>query len=361
MFKSKKGLLLVSAAVIFAQSGQAIAAGADTNAGTPVANTATVTYAVGGTTQPTATSNTDSFVVDRKVNLTVTEADTASTVVTLGQTNAVTTFTVQNLTNGPLDLRLSATQIATGSPTPRGTDAFNLATGPFVFVESGTTPGYQPAEDTATFIDELAEDGIRTVYIVGNIPGSLPNGQYAGVVLTAVSATPGSAGLGADLTNNSGAAEDKAVVQNVFADAAANGDAAGNGQAYDDDDYRVSAPVITVNKASRVVNDGLGTTTNAKAIPGATIEYCIAVTNGGDSAATGVNVSDNIPANTTYVAGSARTDATVTGSGASAVCTVGTATGTTTTGSPVTNVSGTIASVPASGGVVGFYFRVTIN
>src|SRR5690606_17771867 len=49
------------------------------------------------------------------------------------------------------------------------------------------------------------------------------------------------------------------------------------------------------------ISDPFNDTTNPKAIPGAVIEYCILITNGGPTDATGVEVSDPIPDFTTYV------------------------------------------------------------
>lgn len=366
MLKSKKGLLLISAAVIFAQSTNAIAADLGTDANTPVNNTATITYTVGSQNQ-TTNSNQDSFVVDRKVNLTVTEDPSVLTTnVTYGAVNQVTTFTVRNLTNDTLDFILSSSEMADGAATPRGTDGLTL-TSTAIWIESNGTPGWQADDTQASYINNLAEDASATVYIVATIPTTGTDGAYAGVVLTAQAAGVSGtvASPAAALTNDSGTANVAGTVQNVFADTTTNnGDAANNGMARDDDDYRLALPVLSVNKASRVTADGVSTS-NFKAIPGATVEYCIAVTNGGTAAASSVNVTDLIPANTTYVAGSARTGATVTGSGASAVCSGGTATGTSTTGSPVTQVAGTITSISpvstAPNNVVGFYFSVTIN
>ncbi|MFC4639126.1 beta strand repeat-containing protein [Deinococcus hohokamensis] len=66
--------------------------------------------------------------------------------------------------------------------------------------------------------------------------------------------------------------------------------------------YPTVAPAITVAKTASV--------TNAK--PGDTITYTITVTNSGTAAATGVKLTDAIPANTTYVAGSTTTNGAAT-------------------------------------------------
>lgn len=63
---------------------------------------------------------------------------------------------------------------------------------------------------------------------------------------------------------------------------------------------------LLVSKTSRVVSDPVNGTTNPKAIPGATMRYCLLVTNGGSATATGVSVSDPLPAATTVIPGSLR-------------------------------------------------------
>ena len=64
-----------------------------TTAGTTITNTATVDFQVGGVSQ-TQVSGSDSFTVDRKVNLTTAEVGSTTTSVSPGQTSAVTTFLV---------------------------------------------------------------------------------------------------------------------------------------------------------------------------------------------------------------------------------------------------------------------------
>lgn len=63
---------------------------------------------------------------------------------------------------------------------------------------------------------------------------------------------------------------------------------------------------LTVAKISSVVSDPSNGTTNPKSIPGATMRYCILVTNNGSGTATGINVADPLPPGTTFVPGSLR-------------------------------------------------------
>ncbi|ABF53985.1 Proprotein convertase, P [Sphingopyxis alaskensis RB2256] len=63
---------------------------------------------------------------------------------------------------------------------------------------------------------------------------------------------------------------------------------------------------LTVAKTSSIVSDPVGGATNPKAIPGATMRYCILVTNNGSGTATAINIADALPARTTFVPGSLR-------------------------------------------------------
>ncbi|HWT42160.1 MAG TPA: proprotein convertase P-domain-containing protein [Sphingopyxis sp.] len=63
---------------------------------------------------------------------------------------------------------------------------------------------------------------------------------------------------------------------------------------------------LTIAKTSSVVGDPVNGTADPKAIPGATMRYCILVTNNGSGTATGINIADALPASTTFVPGSLR-------------------------------------------------------
>lgn len=63
---------------------------------------------------------------------------------------------------------------------------------------------------------------------------------------------------------------------------------------------------LAIAKTSSVVSDPVNGTAEPKAIPGATIRYCILVTNNGSGTATGINVADALPVSTTFIPGSLR-------------------------------------------------------
>ena len=364
-----KRLLLAGTAIV-ASAGAAHAQTSGTAAGTLVSNTAQASFTVNGTAQ-TATSNTATFVVDRKVNLTVVANPATNTQVNLGQTGAVLTFKVTNNTNATQDFILAADQIISTGILP-GTDNFD-ATNLRVFVDSNGNGTYDPGVDTATFIDELPEDSTATVFVVGDIPNT-QGANLAFVSLRATVAAGGQAGtLGALLipTDLNVVNQDN-TVDVVFADNDSDGvlgpDIArnGSGRAYLAYEVGAHSVNLTIVKSQQVISDGVNAL-NPKALPGAVVQYCLTVTNGTLLVpANGIALTDVIPANTTYVPGSI----TVGGIGTGGVCLIGgTAVaddGSTTTpfgGSFNTSTKTVTATIPTllGGTSIAASFRVTIN
>lgn len=300
-----------------------------TLAGTTVSNTASVEYDVGGVAQDPVDSNASTFVVDRKVDVTVL-TDGPTTVVP-GTTRTLT-FTVTNKSNSPMDFSLAAANQAG--------DNFQVGS-ILAYVESGANAGYQAGEDSL-FIDELAPDDDVTVTVVATIPLTAKNTEFALVSLIATAAqsvdtdgsylaTPGT--LAADAAqSNVGLVDDSTYIDTVFADAAGPYDGPlPDGKHSDDGRFNVETARLNVTKTSVVVSDPVNCSgtpvvcaSAPKAIPGAVIEYCLDVNNIGASDAESIVLTDGIPANTTYVPESIKTGATSTTN--DAVCDVGSGT-----------------------------------
>ena len=130
-------------------------------------------------------------------------------------------------------------------------------------------------------------------------------------------------------------------------------------------DLYIRSTSLTSAKSSSVVSDPVNLTTNPKAIPGATIRYCILVTNAGIAgtvASSAVTISDPVPANMSYVAGSLRSGTTCVGAttvedddaaGADETDPFGIS----VTGSTVTGTAATLAA----GATFAMVFNATIN
>jgi len=336
----------------------ALAAG--TTAGTTITNTATVDYQVGGVAQGQQSAS-NNFTVDRKINLLVEEVGTVTTSVVPGQTNAFTHFRLINSSNETLDFALVASQIAGGTASHGGTDTFN-ADNVRIYRDNtvtGSVGSWDVGDTLLTgYVDELVVDTAINLFVVVDIPttGANPavvNNAVAGVTLRATAREGGTASaLGVAITETTGA--NTAGKDTVFADiAGVTGDIARDGSHSDNDDYTVQTATLAVTKTSRVISDPFNNTTNPKLIPGAVVEYCIAVANSGSVAATSVVINDAVPAQLLFSTGTILLNGTVTG----ATCNADGAAGGSYT---APNVSGTIATI-AAGATRTLVFRATVN
>ena len=309
-------------------------------AGNTISNTATVNYIIGGLPEvqesspfgntPSGTGNgiATSFTEDRLINFTVVTNDAAAVSANSGQTSAVLTFSVTNTGNDSQDFLLSAVNT---SPNPFAPPADNIdPVSLSVFVEVGPTPGYQVAEDTATFIDELPIGVNAIVYVVADIPVSATN-DVAAVSLIVQVAQGGAVGEGTVINNddngnispagtysNGGTAvvagtsvtnSNTTGLEIIFNDPAglnaedvdssglAVQDSAKNGQHSDSGAFIVIVPAnVVINKTLTVI-DTLGGTDPHQ---GATLRYQLDVIISGVGTVDDLIITDVIPANTTY-------------------------------------------------------------
>lgn len=271
-----------------------------TDAATNITNTATVNYSVGSVAQAPISAQA-SFLVDRRIDFTVSEVNGAATTVNPNQTDQATTFTVANTGNATQEFRLTGANRPTGESLFGQSDSGDVEEPPRVFLDNGDGV-FGPGDTQVSFVS-IAEDATVTVHVVANIPAGLANGTYANVRLTAAAAQTGTSGATLEAET---AGPDTAAVDVVFADGAAGGNAARDGQGFAHDQYAVVSAALSVTKASDVISDPVnGVSADAKAIPGAVIEYALTLANAAGAGAPAVNISlsDPIPANTTFAAG----------------------------------------------------------
>jgi uncharacterized repeat protein (TIGR01451 family) len=333
------GLALIALSSVGAlQSALAIG----TPSGTTISNQATVDYSVAGVNQTQITSAAASFVVDSRIDLSVSEVSTNATQTSPGQVNVVTTFRVSNTGNSTQGYQLSVTNEASGATLFGQTDNQNV-NNLRIFVDSNGNGTYDAGTDTATNVNTLATDNDGesvVVFVLADIPVAATNTQYANVRLQAIAAVAGTSG--GTLATQTAGADNPTVVDIVFADA---GRDATESAA---DQYSIRSAALSVTKNATVISDPFSTS-NPKAIPGAVIQYSIVVTNSSTTtAADAVNVGDNIPANTTFVPGSITLNAaSLPDSNFIA--------------GPPARIAVTAGSVAANNGTATVTFRVTIN
>ena len=294
--------LLTSISMLAAVLASTPAWAAGTPAGSTITNEVTVDYKVGGVSQ-TQLSATNSFTVDRKINLTVAESGSGTTTVSPGLEGAVTTFVVTNTSNALVDFALAAANRANDTTAAHGgTDKFDV-TNIKIYADTNGNGTYQAGVDLEiTYLDQVGADQSRTVFVVADIPLGRANLDVAGVRLTATTREATAAGsLGAAITQTTGA--NTTGVDTVFADTDASGNTANDGIHFAEDDYSIGAASLTVTKTSKIISDPVNSTTDPKMIPGAVVEYCVIVANAADSStATNVSISDSLPSTTTYLA-----------------------------------------------------------
>jgi hypothetical protein len=307
-FKTK----LLAAALLLGGAHAAFAADLGTDAGQTISNQASVSFSVGGVPQTAPAPSSANFVVDRKVDLFV-DATGGSASTAPGAADKMLTFTVTNKTNSTMDFILSTENIGGDD-----FDASNLD----IWVDDGDGvfnatdpdgPGGVNADTHAAYIDDLGEDVSRKVFVFGDIPAvpTVADGNTANVALVAQAADPTKAVGTAVALTESGAADNPAVVDNVFADVAgvstlADDDVAEDGRHSAFATYTVGAASVTVAKSYKVVYEDAANSANysdtgdLKPIPGALVEYCILVTNGSAAtAATNVSISDPVDVDVT--------------------------------------------------------------
>jgi hypothetical protein len=289
--KSTFNLNALSVGVLLALgsfAGVAHAANNYTAAGTDINNHATLDYTVGTTPQtpicssPTGNINgtctETNFKVDNKVNVTVSAVDSTFVPAVPGG-SAVATFLVTNSGNSTQDFTLATANLPNTTALFGGTDNIDPSAACSIFVDGNGNGTYDPLTDTATYIDELAPDASKKVFVVCPFASSVVNKDVAVVSLTATAAVGGTVGTqGAALTATSGAGT-AGGVDIVFADGAGSDDAAGAANFSARDAFRIETAELQVTKTVATLCDPVNGATNPMNIPGAFVQYTITVLN----------------------------------------------------------------------------------
>lgn len=257
------------------------AAGVD--AGTLITNTAQATYDEGGTTK-TVDSNTVSIKVDELLDVTVTSLDSGP--ITTKPGSEVLTYEITNIGNGPEAFTLTANTAVAGNDFNPTLDGIAVDTNGNGVYDAGVDQALSAPFTTAA----IAADGKLTVFVLVTVPAGAADTNTAQVDLTANAAT----GSGAPGTVFAGAGEggSDAVV--------------GAGGASDNALGSLLVGVATVDLVkSAAIADPLGGTS---AIPGAIVTYTITANVTGSGSVDTLKITDAIPADTTYQAGTLKLD-----------------------------------------------------
>lgn len=257
---------------------QAEAAG--TRAGSTISNTASASFDTGGGTT-TVDSNRVDLLVDEVLDVTVDSSNPADVPTTPGATGQVLTFSVTNNGNGVEAFGLTTIANAGGDNYDPVVTQIYLDNGDGIFDASADTLYTPGANDPS-----LDPDQSITVFVLATTPGTVVDGNR-GIVSLVAAARTGTGDPGRSFAGQGEGGGD-AVVGSTGAD----GTDAGA--------FLVSAATVTLVK-SAVVTNSLGT---ADPIPGASITYTIVATVAGSGSVSGLAITDNIPADTSYAPGS---------------------------------------------------------
>jgi len=286
---------ILALAMVLALPMQAQAAG--TRAGSTISNTASASYDTGGGTQ-TVDSNQVDLLVDELLDVTVDSSDPADVPTTPGATAQLLAYSITNNGNGVESFGLTTVANGGGDDYDPTVTQIYIDNGDGVF-DANTDTLYTPGANDPT----LDPDESVTIFVLSTTPAGVADGDRGTVSLVAAAKT----GTGAPGTSFAGQGEGggDAVVGSTGAD----------GQ--DQGAFVVSAATVSLVK-SAVIVDPFG---GSEPVPGATITYTIVATVAGSGSVSGLAVTDNIPADTSYVAGSitlggtAQTDAVDTDAG----------------------------------------------
>ncbi|MBX9903559.1 MAG: DUF11 domain-containing protein [Burkholderiales bacterium] len=311
MFASllRAGLALLAALALLYPWSTVYALG--TAAGTTINNNATATYSIGGVPAPPVSSGV-SIRVDELINVRVT-APVSATAVNTPDSNKVLVFTVTNIGNGPESFNLTPNLSVGGdqfNPTP--------GTAGQLFLDVNNNGVLDGGDTLISASLALAANQSASILLVSNIPSSRINGDQGVVTLAvaattagAAGATPGTVLIGLGTPAVGVGSVDAVIGAGPGGPADSGADDSVNGT------YVVANVTVTVSKVIIAVTSPFGvTTTGCNAgvppvactalVPGTIIQYEVTVTIAGTGTAQGVQVTDNVPANTTYVGNSIR-------------------------------------------------------
>ena len=326
MTKSKllKGLLGATALTAFtAGSAHAVEpANNFTAADTPVSNTFTLTYDVGGVTQPPIDTSDPGdpngptvFTVDRLIDLTVESLGDETSAP--GSTNEELVYSLQNLGND--DQAYSLTVIEEAATSTTDTEDPADATPVIQYYIDDGDGVYEPGGDDGTLVTYdpanppvLGPDEVLWVVVTQYIRSDAVDGNTADITLLADTLDPTApfAETVDDADGND--ADAAAAAENVFVD----GQGTGNEAATPDGDHSATGTYIVASADISAIKDVAmhsqdGSTCTAIPgtpiaggyfVPGGCVEYTITVTNSGSDAATDIDVSDTLPAELLFAA-----------------------------------------------------------
>ncbi len=283
--KRSSGLLAMRAAMTLVAACSAMAFGASTAqaagtiAGTDILNTAQATY--DGPSGPVVIdSNTVTITVDELLDVTVASGDPGDIASDSGAAQQVTSYQVTNTGNGNEAFALTADTAKGGDDFDTSNAVIYIDTNDNGVFDVGVDTLYSPGSNDPV----LAPDASVNIFILSDIPVTATDGQRAEVELSAAAIT-GSGTPGTSFAGQGDGGGD-AVVGSTGAD--------GEASSF----FLIQAAQVALVKSATIVDQFGG----SQPVPGATITYQLVATITGSGSLTNLNITDDIPADTTYTA-----------------------------------------------------------
>lgn len=263
-----------------------------TPAGTAINNRATATFQSGGAAV-NVDSNLLTHTVDEVIDVVVT-VQTSPVVTASPATDQAIRFLVTNTGNGIETFGLTVDDALTGDDFDPTFTAIYIDDGDGIFEPGTDDVLHNAGANDPVLNSNIPANASVEVWVVVSIPGAEADGNNGDIELLAESTNPGAAGSapGTTLAGQGDGGTD-AVVGNTNADGT------------DQGRYTTSSISVAIVKSATVL-DPFG---NATVIPGAVITYTLVVDVTGTGVATGLVISDPVPADTIYDPGSITLDA----------------------------------------------------
>jgi hypothetical protein len=334
---NKALIIALLAFVSFFSASNSFAQPSVTSQNSSISNSAQLTFDVGAVTgqtlnsSPTGNGDTTAageatvFLVDRLIDLSITQTATASPIgISAGGNDYVLEFTLVNESNSNMDFVLDATANTSLSVTladagtgltPPGGNQFE-ATVTAIYGDGGndTFEGGGSGDDTLNRLKDVSEDignsdNSRKIYVVVSVPAAQVLTDYSYISVTARAAltdadSNGSTDVAALINDDNGRLSSNGSisvpdnvpdaadeVQNVFSDGPSevvyNGSVIADGSTIAQNGQFSSTRLLTVDsalilaKTSLVIWDNLNGFDNPKALPGAFVQYTLTITNQG--------------------------------------------------------------------------------
>lgn len=205
------------------------------------------------------------------------------------------------------DLYITGTTLADLSLGMTVSDSLPIRTGTVTYTLTASSAASSSATASGVTVHDILPSGLGFASYSGTgtynsstgvwTVGNLAPGSSASITITAsVAGSPGTTIVNsAQITASSQPDPDSTVSNGVTSE----------------DDYAastitVASPQLSVSKALTILADPANAGTNPKATPGATVRYCVSITNTGNIAASTIALSDSLPTNASLVAGTLR-------------------------------------------------------